>query len=113
MIRAVIFDMDGVIVDSEAQWKELEKEFFQTMLTAWREEHHSELVGMGVEDVYRHLTRVHGLEMTLKDFLQRSDEVARRVYEDKVSLAPGFLPFLDRLKAAGLPAALASSSPRR
>ena len=105
--------MDGVIVDSEAQWKELEREFFRAMLPDWREEHHAEIVGMGVEDVYRHLTRKHGLEMTLADFLKRSDDVARRVYEEEVSLAPGFLSFLDRLKAAELPAALASSSPRR
>ena len=62
-MRAVVFDMDGVIVDSEAQWKALEAEFFRAAVPAWREEHHHKIVGMGVEDVFEFLVREFRLTM--------------------------------------------------
>jgi len=111
--RAVVFDMDGVIVDSEAQWKPLEREFLSAEVDGWSEEYHARLVGMGVEDVYAHLTREHGLHMDKADFLERSEKVARQVYLERVSLVEGFEAFLAELRARGTPTAIASSSPHR
>src|ERR1035437_2122460 len=91
-MRAVVFDMDGVIVDSEAQWKALEADFFRATVPAWREEHHEKIVGMGVEDVYEFLVREFDLTLGKTEFLQRSDEVARKVYVQRVAIAEGFIP---------------------
>ncbi|MDE2490714.1 MAG: HAD-IA family hydrolase [Elusimicrobia bacterium] len=109
----MIFDMDGVIVDSEAQWKALEAEFFRAAIPGWREEHHAQLVGLGVEDVYEHLSRTHGLKMGKTEFLGRSDEVARKVYLQRVELAPGFVDLALGLKHRRIKTAIASSSPSR
>ena len=112
-MRAVVFDMDGVIVDSEAQWKALEAEFFRATVPAWREEHHAKIVGMGVEDVYEFLVREFGLTLGKVEFLHRSDEVARKVYLQQVELAEGFIPLALGLKHRGIRTAIASSSPSR
>ncbi len=112
-MRAVVFDMDGVIVDSEAQWRALEAEFFRATVPAWREDHHEKIVGMGVEDVYEFLVREFRLTMGKSEFLRRSDEVARKVYNQRVEIAEGFIPLALGLKHKGIRTAIASSSPSR
>jgi len=112
-MRAVVFDMDGVIVDSEAQWKALEHDFFRAAVPSWRHEHHAEIVGMGVEDVYHHLVKKFGLKMDKAEFLTRSDDVARKVYVERVEIADGFLELARGLKHRGVGIAIASSSPAR
>jgi HAD superfamily hydrolase (TIGR01509 family) len=113
VITAIIFDMDGVIVDSEAQWKAQEETFFRAAVPAWRAEHHERIVGLGVEDVYHFLVREFGLKMPLADYLARSEEVAREVYLKKVAIADGFRELLADLRRREVPTAIASSSPRR
>lgn len=112
-MRAVVFDMDGVIVDSEAQWKELESAFFREAVPRWREEHHERIVGMGVEDVYDHLVEKFGLRMGKPEFLSRCDLVARKIYLERVECAAGFLDLARELKHRGIKTAIASSSPSR
>lgn len=112
-MKAVVFDMDGVIVDSEAQWKELEDEFFRSAAPSWREEHHDRIVGLGVEDVYDFLVREHGLSMGKVEFLHRSDKMARKVYLERVECSAGFLELARGLKHRGIRTAIASSSPER
>jgi HAD superfamily hydrolase (TIGR01509 family) len=113
VITAVVFDMDGVIVDSEAQWKAQEHDFFRAAVPAWRAEHHERIVGLGVEDVYHFLVREFALTMPLAEYLVRSEEVARKVYLENVVIADGFRELLADLRRRKAPTAIASSSPRR
>jgi len=112
-MKAIVFDMDGVIVDSEAQWKALEEEFFRSAVPSWREEHHERIVGLGVEDVYYFLVREYGLAMGKVEFLDRSDKVAKKVYLERTECAEGFLDLARGLKHRGIRTAIASSSPER
>ena len=112
-MKAVIFDMDGVIVDSETRWKEQEANFFKSCVPGWREDHHERIVGMGVEDVYHHLAKEHGLALGKTEFLDRCDVVARKVYLECADCAEGFLELARDLKHRGVRTALGSSSPER
>jgi HAD superfamily hydrolase (TIGR01509 family) len=112
-MRAVVFDMDGVIVDSEMQWKELEAAFFREAVPGWTEKHHERIVGMGVEDVYHHLVDEYELTMGKHEFLGRCDLVAKKIYCERVEIADGFLDLARGLKHRGIKTAIASSSPER
>lgn len=112
-MRAVVFDMDGVIVDSENEWKELEARFFQEHVPGWSKAHHERIVGMGVEDVYHHLVEEYELAMGKHEFLERCDLVAKKIYCERVEIAEGFLDLARGLKHRGIKTAIASSSPER
>ena len=49
---AVIFDMDGVIVDSEIHWKTTEGYFLQSLIPTWSVKDQDRIIGLGVHDLY-------------------------------------------------------------
>lgn len=112
-MRAVIFDMDGVIVDSEAQWKSLEGKYFRELAPAWTREHDERAVGLGVEDIHRFLVQEFGVKIDKHEFLAHCDVTARKVYQQHVEVAEGFLELARHLKHQGIRTAIASSSPER
>ncbi len=111
--RAVVLDMDGVIVNSEQLWREVEGPVFESLLTGWTPDLFHEIVGMGVEDVYHHFAKNYGLKQTKKEFLVSCERVALEIYDHRASLAEGLIEFLKEMKDSGIPVGLASSSPKR
>jgi HAD superfamily hydrolase (TIGR01509 family) len=110
-VKAVLFDMDGVIVNSEAQWKSLEAAYFRELAPAWTKEHDERAVGLGVEDLHRFLVKEFDVDVSKNEFLAHCDVTARKVYEQNVDCAEGFLDLARELKHRGIKTAIASSSP--
>jgi HAD superfamily hydrolase (TIGR01509 family) len=111
-VDAVIFDMDGVIVDSEIHWKTVEGYFLQSLIPTWSSSDQHKIIGMGVHDLYTLLSNEYGLQKTEKQFLELYQEMADEIYGQKVSLLEGFSDLLATLNTHHIPVALASSSPR-
>jgi sugar-phosphatase len=113
-IEAVVFDMDGVLVDSEPIWRRVELEVFGRLGVELREEDLLKTMGVRIADVVRMWHERHPWdEPPVEDV---ADEIVERVadtIEREASLAGGALEAIDRLRAHGLPLALASSSPMR
>jgi HAD superfamily hydrolase (TIGR01509 family) len=112
MMDAVIFDMDGVIVDSEIQWKTLEGYFLQSLIPTWSSSDQDKIIGLGVHDLYTLLIGQYGLQKTKAQFLELYQKMANEIYGQKVSLIVGFSDLLTTLNKNNIPVALASSSPR-
>jgi len=108
---AVIFDMDGVIVDSEIHWKTTEGFFLQSLIPTWSEQDQDRIIGLGVLDLYALLTNTYHLQKTKEQFLEIYQEMANEIYGQKVSLMEGFAALLNALSNKNIPIALASSSP--
>jgi HAD superfamily hydrolase (TIGR01509 family) len=108
---AVIFDMDGVIVDSEIHWKTTEGYFLQSLIPTWSVHDQERIIGLGVLDLYTLLANTYHLQKTKEQFLEIYQEMADEIYGQKVSLMEGFAELLRALNSKNIPVALASSSP--
>src|SRR5919199_6597257 len=109
---AFIFDMDGVIVDSELHWKSLEGFFLQSLVPTWGSADQGRIIGLSVHDLYRLLRDEYGLTDSKAQFLELYHAMAADIYGRKASLLGGFTELLAALNRGGIPIALASSSPR-
>jgi len=110
-VDAVIFDMDGVIVDSEIHWKTTEGYFLQSLIPTWSMNDQDRIIGLGVHDVYTILVNTYHLQQSKAQFLAIYQEMANEIYGQKVSLIEGFTELLSTLNNNNIPVALASSSP--
>jgi HAD superfamily hydrolase (TIGR01509 family) len=108
---AVIFDMDGVLVDSEAVWDDVRKRFVEEKGGTWRDGAQRDMMGMSSVEWSRYVRDRLGVDMTLEDI---SLEVADRVadtYRKNLPLLPGAVEAVRSLSAEW-PLGLASSSNR-
>ncbi|MEV5558041.1 HAD family phosphatase [Nonomuraea wenchangensis] len=106
-----MFDLDGVLVDSEPVWEEVRRAFVAEHGGTWQPDTQSRLMGMSTGEWAAYLHEL-GVRLT-------PDEIARGVvdrmaarYRDEVPLMPGAVEAVRRL-AAERTLGLASSSPRR
>lgn len=111
-IDAFIFDMDGVIVDSELHWKSVEGFFLQSLIPGWTMQDQSRIIGLSQEHLYRMLADEYGFRGDEAQFQGEYFTMAERIYREQVELIPGFRDLLASLHKQDIPVALASSSPR-
>ncbi|MEK9602039.1 MAG: HAD hydrolase-like protein, partial [Pontimonas sp.] len=74
-MQAVLFDMDGTIIDSEPYWMTAERELVESFGGTWSEEQAYALVGSGLWNSAS-LLRAAGVDLELDDIVHRlSDRV--------------------------------------
>ena len=113
MIKAVIFDMDGVIVESEQMHIVAEQ---QTLLKYGvhisAEELHT-YTGTTAKFMFNKLIRKYGLDTTFEKIFGEKEEVLFRLLDEGVRPTKGVIDLLLRLKRKKVKLAIASSSHRR
>src|SRR6266487_1753222 len=111
-VHAVIFDMDGVIVESESHWKIFERDFLSSLLPTWSQADQRNILGLGLDDLYTLLSSEYRLQQTKDQFVMWYHEKAKEIYGQHVSLTEGFSDLLSLLNQHRILVGLASSSPK-
>jgi HAD superfamily hydrolase (TIGR01509 family) len=107
----VVFDLDGVLLDSEQLWDEVREELARERGGRWHERAQRDMMGMSSPEWSRYMHDVIGLREPPEEI---SAEVVRRMgerYRKRLPLLPGAVDAVERL-AARWPLGLASSSNR-
>lgn len=110
-IAAVVFDLDGVLLDSEAAWVEVKREFTEENGGHWKESAQWDMLGMSSTEWSRYMHDELGVPVPPE---QISSEVADRLarqYRERLPLLPGAVEAVRSL-AGHWPLGLASSSNR-
>ncbi len=111
MIEAVVFDLDGVLIDSEQLWNEVREELSRERGGRWHERAQADMMGMSSPEWSRYMHDVIGLAESPEEI---NAEVVRRLearYRERLPLLPGARDAVERL-AEHWPLGLASSSNR-
>jgi len=110
--EAVIFDMDGVLIDSEPIHVGIEKQMFDKLGIDVSETVHRSYMGASSEFMYSDLRSRFKLTESVTELME-SDELFRSDYFHRLDTIPaneGLISLLGQIKAAGLKLAVATSS---
>jgi HAD superfamily hydrolase (TIGR01509 family) len=109
--RALVFDLDGVLLDSEQVWNEAKEQLVRERGGRWRDDAPRRMMGMSSPEWARYLRDELGVPLEIGAI---SDEVVRRlerIYRTELPLIDGAVEAVERL-ATRVPLGLASSSNR-
>lgn len=110
--KAVIFDLDGTLVDSMWMWKQIDIDFLTKKGLPYPENLESEIEGMSFGETAEYFAKTFPLEETVEELQIIWNDMARENYEKKVPLKPRVKEFLIYLKEQKIKTGIATSNSR-
>jgi HAD superfamily hydrolase (TIGR01509 family) len=108
--RAVIFDLDGVLADSEPWWNQIDKKLLGEYGVAYRGEYHREVLGVSYRLAVEFYKKAFGLSAPTEELMHRRGEIAAEFFANHVGLFPSTRRTLEKLRQMNLRLAVATSS---
>lgn len=111
-VKAVLFDLDGTLVDSMWMWTDIDVEYLGKYGYELPPELQKEIEGMSFSETAVYFKKRFSLPQSLDEIKAEWIEMAKYKYAHEVPMKPGALSFLRYLKEQGIRAGIATSNSR-
>jgi HAD superfamily hydrolase (TIGR01509 family) len=109
-MRAIIFDLDGVLADSEPWWSKIDAKLLAEYGVTYRGEHHQNVVGVSYRLAVEFYKKAFGLSVPTEEMMRRRGEIATEFFANRVGLFRNVKEVLEELRQMNLHLAVATSS---
>jgi HAD superfamily hydrolase (TIGR01509 family) len=110
MIQAIIFDLDGVLADSEPMWNEIDGAMLAYYGVQYSGEHKHQVLGKSYPIALEFYRAQYGLRTDIEEMMLRRSAIATDYYAKHIPVFPATTRVLRDLSTRGLPLGLATSS---
>ena len=110
MIKGVVFDLDGVIVNTPDIYFKTMKEYIRGHSVKVKDEDVSKLIGYSLRDELMLINQKYGLNIELSEFVSVVLSKSRKLMEKEMKVNDGFTELLSELKENRFKTAVASNN---
>ena len=107
---ATIFDLDGVLADSETWWSEIDAKLLAEYGVTYHGEHHQNVVGVSYRLAVEFYKKAFALSVPTEEMMRRRGEIATGFFANRIGLFPNVKEVLEELRQMKLHLAVATSS---
>jgi len=111
MIEAIIFDMDGLLIDSEPVWDEARRIMADGVGVKWNQDDHKAVMGVSTHEWVSYMIERLSLDMPAKEVEETIISTMRKLYSQRIPFLPGAVEAVT-LANSNWPTGLASGSPQ-
>jgi HAD superfamily hydrolase (TIGR01509 family) len=97
--EAVIFDLDGILLDSEEVWAKVREKFVRERGGRWHEDAQREMMGMSSKEWSRYMAEELRVPLSPQEISDQVAERVREVYRRDLPLIPGAVDAVRRVGA--------------
>ena len=109
-IRVVIFDLDGVLADSELWWNEIDAKLLAEHGVSYRGNYHRNVLGVSYRLAVEFYKNAFHISAPVEELMRRRGEIATEFFANRVGLFPSAETTLQQLREMKLQLAVATSS---
>ena len=110
MLSAIIFDLDGLLADSEPWWNQIDAKLLAEYGVTYRGEYHQNVLGVSYRLAVEFYKKAFGLSVPTEEMMRRRGEIATEFFAIRVGLFPHVKEVLEELRQMKLHLAVATSS---
>jgi HAD superfamily hydrolase (TIGR01509 family) len=107
---AVIFDLDGVLADSEPWWNQIDAKLLAEHGVSYRGEYHRNVLGVSYRLAVEFYKNAFHISVSVEELMRRRGEIATEFFANRVGLFPSVKTTLEQLREMKLHLAVATSS---
>ena len=108
--EAVLFDLDGTLIDSMWMWHDIDVEYLASFGLEVPDDLNAAIEGMGFTETASYFKTRNNISDSLDKIKETWNNMARNFYRTKVPLKTGALEFLKYLKAHNIKTAIGTSN---